>query len=452
MRGSRKDTAESGSVIIVSLMICALGALGITAWVSVLDARNGQVNSIEAAIARRISAENGRAAAKEYFYRNVVTKSSGAAYSETLPGGWGSFTVAAWGTEAPMESISDSDYNQIGPNPYLSYTKDFTVTISDGVSDLTNMMRVRSASPMLMGDLFTLHSPTLTPASTNTISGPFNVLGRAVIWTGEPTVNVDDLDAEQYVNPDVAGPTLLLSAPGGGVVLPDNFPLAPVTNNEFGGTAYGGSLNVVDGGVGNEENSMLAKLSSPTIVEGGVEISPASNGVSCDGLGLVTVELENPSLPNLEIRDAYRINLVGQATGAAETAAAALPPVTIVSVRTSVLQQELLSVRMFERNFRRLNLGLKKVVGTQDLYCYFYDDDQDPVWRLLMTVENTPTVFQNVHEYYVTILGGLQTDRSITLINGLDAFPGSINFEIETDPGSLKGIASRTAWIESYWQ
>ena len=451
MKRSRKHTSESGSVIIVALMICAMGALGITAWVSVLDARNGQVNSIEAAIARRISAENGRAAAKEYFYRNVVTKSSGAAYTENLPGGWGSFTVAAWGTEAPMSSSVSSAYNQFGPVPYLSYTKNFTVTISDGVSDLTNQFQVRSRSPMLGGDLFTLHSPTLTPAATNTVSGPFNVLGRAVIWTGEPSVNVDDMDAEQYVNPDGAGSTLLLGDPVGGVVMPDNYPLAPATNNEFGGVAYNGSLNVVDGGVGNEANSMLAKMGTPTVVEGSV-VLVLTNGVECDGAGRVDIDLDDPNLPNLVIRDAEDIYFAGQTTPAEDAAAAALPPVTIVSVRTTLLQRELLNVRMFDRNFRRLNFGLKKLVGTEPLYCFFYDADTNPTWRMLMTLENTPTVFQNVHEGIVTIQGGLQSDRSLALVNGLDAFPGSINFENETDPGTLEAVASRTAWIESYWQ
>ncbi len=451
MRRIRKNTKESGSVIIVALMICALGALGLTAWVSVLDARNGQVNTIEAAMVRRISAENGRAAAKEYLYRNVVTKSSGAAYSESLSGGWGSFTLAAWGTEPPMSSTAASAFNHFGPTPYSSYTKDFTITISDGVSNLTNLFRVRSRSPMLGGDLFTLHQPTLTPAATNTITGPFNVLGRAVIWSGEPTSNVDDLDAEQYVNPDTAASTLLLGNPGGGAVRPDNYPLAPATNNESGGAAYNGTLNVVDGGAGNEENSMLAKMSSPSVVEGSVVLAP-TNGVACDGAGRVDIDLDDPSLPNLEIRDVSEIYFIGQTTPAEDAAAAALPPVTIVSVRTSVAQRELLSVRMFDRNFRRLNLGLKKLVGAQNLVCFFYDADTNPTWRMLLTLENSPTVFQNVYQGVVTIQGGLQSDRSLALVNGLDAFPGSINFENETDPGTLEAIASRTAWIESYRQ
>ena len=105
MRGIRRRR-ESGSVLIVALLICAMGAIGITAWVSVLDARNGQVNQVETAMARRIIAENGRAAAREYCYRNVVTKLSGAAYSESLPDGWGSFSIAAWGPAAPMASRS----------------------------------------------------------------------------------------------------------------------------------------------------------------------------------------------------------------------------------------------------------------------------------------------------------------------------------------------------------
>ena len=408
MRGSKKNASESGGVIIVALLICAMGALGITAWVSILDARNGQVNSIEVAVARRIRAENGRAAAKEYFYRNVVTKSSGAAYTGTLAGGWGSFTIAAWGAGAPMASISISPMNQFGPVPYGSYTKNFSVTINDGVSDLTNLFRVRSGSPMLGGDLLTLHTPTLTPGATNTITGPINVLGRAVIWTGEPPANVSDLDAEQYVNPDGAGLTLLLDSPAGGVVMPDNFPLAPVTNNEYGGAAYGGKLNVVDGGVGNEENSILAKMSSPLLVEGSVSL-PLTNGVTCDGAGLVEIQLDDPNLQNLEIRDADRIYLTGQTNATLANVARVLPPVTIVSVRTSVLQRELVNFRIFDNNYRRLNVGLKKLVGNQAL-AFSFDNlsIKNPTCRMLLVLENTPTIFGNVYTGDITIQGGLQ--------------------------------------------
>lgn len=107
MRGVIRNS-ESGGILIIALLVSAMGAIGITAWVSVLNARSGQVNSIESAMTRRVIAENGRAAAKEYFYRNVVTKSSGAAYSEALPDGWGAFSIEAWGAGAPMSSTAAS--------------------------------------------------------------------------------------------------------------------------------------------------------------------------------------------------------------------------------------------------------------------------------------------------------------------------------------------------------
>lgn len=450
MKEHRRKNSQNGATLIVALMICAMGALGVTAWVSVLYARNGQVDQVEAAIARRIRAENGRAAAREYFYRNVVTKDSGAAYTEALPDGWGGFTIAAWGVGAPMASVDPSVINHFSPVSYSTFTQDHSITINNGIADLSHTFRVRSRSPLLGGDLFTLHSPTLTPTETNTVSGNINVFGRAVIWTGEPTGNVNDLDAERYISPDVGSATMLLDDTSGSVNLPDNYPLTATTTNEFGGIAYAGELNVVDPGVGNEENSLFVNLGTPVVVDGSVTLTP-TNGVSCNGDGRVYIDLDEPALGFVEVRNAFRLYLYGQTTAVEAAAAAGMNPVHIVLVRSDVAQRDLFSLRMFDRNSRPLNIGIKKLVGGAELWFYNYDSDSDPLWRLMLTLENTPARLINMYGGTVTIQGGIRTDRSVRH-TGWYTTPGAIDLVTETAPGAMEILDARTAWVESYWQ
>ncbi|MFV1993872.1 MAG: hypothetical protein ACC661_00435 [Verrucomicrobiales bacterium] len=446
---SAVESAQKGSILIAAILICAMGTIGITAWISVITTRSQQVEQIGASVIRRLRAENGRVAAREYFYRNVVTKSSGSAYSESLPDGWGGFSVEAW-TGAPMDSTAQGVYNHFSPVPYFTYSKEFTVSISDGVSNLGHTFRVRSRNPMLGGDLFSMHTPTLSPGATNTLSGNINVHGRALIWTGEPGSNLAGLDADRYVSRNVANPTLVLNDTSGSANLPDNYPMTPMTNAEFGGVTYGGELNVVDGGIGNEENSLAVKMGTPVVVDGSVELA-WTNGVSSNGTGRVYIDLDDPNLGPVLVQDVYRIYLYGQTTAAEAAGAAVLDPVAILLVRSNLAQRDLFSLRMFDGNSRRLHIGVKKTVGGAEVWGFVYDADLNPTWRMMLTLENSSLRLINLYQGSVTIEGGIRTDRSIRH-TGWSGGAGSIEITQETDPGNLETLETRNAWLEGYWE
>jgi hypothetical protein len=456
MLQSKKIGQVRGTILLVALVVMAMGTLGMTAWVSLLHARMGQVDAIEDAAIRRVTLENSRAVAREHVFKKVVTESSGAAQTISLPGGWGSFTVPAWsGTSLNANTVGD--FNQFSPSTGATYETSHALTLSDGISNLPHSFNVRSHVPMFHGDVFTYHRPTISPSASNRLTGNINVYGRAVLWSDLSSGNpgdYNDLDAQRFVRPDDGVTNFSVADPSSGAaVLPDNYPMVASTNGEVGSAAaYDGRINIVSAGTVNAENSLMAKAeaNSPIYVDGST-YRAWSGGVHCNGSGRVYIELDTASLRSVIVSNVFRIYLYGQSNSVEEATAGAMNPVILVHTRSSPTERALYSIRCFDRNSRKLVMGVKKSYESVETNVYFYDSFDNPTWRMILAAENTRLRTINLWGGAVNFKGGIQTDRSIRH-TGWYSYAGAFNIVPEDEPELLIPLMSRNAWLESYAQ
>lgn len=443
-----------GTVLLVALVVVGLGTLGITAWVAMLHARVGQVGAIEDAAIRRVRHENSRALASEYMFMNVVTGGVGSAQAVDLPNSWGSFGAPAW-TGTPFLSNTVGSYNnQFSPAVDSSYESSFDLTLADGVATLPQSFKVRSYLPMLSGDIFTLHRPTLSPSSLVRVRGNIDVYGRAVLWGDlDPAYpgDFDDLEAMRFIRPSNGVTDFAITAPGsGGTVMPDNYPMVPSTYGVVGGApAYDGRINVVSPGLSNPGNSLMAKAeaNSPIYINGS-NYRSWSGGVHCNGDGRVYIELDTASLRSVIITNVFRIYLYGQSDAVEQAAAGAMNPVIIVHTRTSPSDRGLYSIRCFDANNRKLTMGIKKEYETVETDMFFYDSFDSPTWRMILAAENVSLRLINLWGGAVNFKGGIQTDSDLRH-TGWYSYAGVFNIIPEDEPDLLVPFMVRNGWMES---
>ncbi len=445
----------------MALVICLLGTLGLTAWVSLINARINAVDALDLTMDRRISIQNSKAAAKEKIYRDVVTETTPPTVSPAVlgTGNWFRYEIPAPATwaQSPLASPTTGLFNQFATSSGTLNTQDLDFVVSDkqGVSAETYTAQIRSRSSPLSGEIFALHTPTLSPGETNLVDGSLNIYGRSLIYTAEPGGNMGTLTSIDYITPPLPTSTLALQSPvdpTGPAVFPSNYPFPPRTNNKYSGAeAYGGELNVIRPGVGNEENSLYQVVLSkgPVSVNGNTAHGP-DRGVISDGSGTVTIQLDDGALEGAYIENAQWLFLQGQETPTDYANAALLPPLYIVLNQRPTDLNDLRSVFMLGANNRLLILGVKKdPPGGGETGVVFWNSNSNPQWRLMLVVENTTTRLQNAFGGTVTLKGGIRTDRSIIQENL--GGPGRVDvFAEAVDPLSLAGFDVRNAWIEMY--
>ncbi len=94
-KSPNKKISQRGSILVVCMVLCALGTIGVAAWISLLDARGHQVEANMESLKRRNVYENSKALAYRAIYANHLHASSGLATARTytLPHSLGSATV-----------------------------------------------------------------------------------------------------------------------------------------------------------------------------------------------------------------------------------------------------------------------------------------------------------------------------------------------------------------------
>jgi len=457
----RHPKTQSGSILVYGLVILAVGTALIAASLEVVGARSKYIGTAEEAIKRRIALRNGDFIIKQYFLNNILTKNAADAQTVDLPDGWGSLNFGGWSGSAFDEGVSSSatTRNDFNPGAGGGYSLDAEVTLGWG-TDPTNVQlkryEVHARSPLLGGRNLVVFQPT-TQSFAPQVDQQWRSLDTTSIkdLPSSPTPALSMIsayaetgDPEGYAVTDFGG----TAQP----VLNFAFPPGTTGESETGGLGFDGTLNVVnptyDSGRDNSiNNSLLARVvaANGVIVDGGT--SSSQTGVTSDGAGTVTIDVDEPFLTNVQVGpNVTTLRLQGQAT-AGDSAADALAPLLIV-VDEAIDSLE--TVEMIDQNNRRLVLAIKKPVAANILdnrvwMSWPTSTVANPAeWRLNVIAENTPLrAFSVAQDAIVT--GGVMTDSPLLQATSSTA-GGRVFLQTETSPGDLEEILPKEAWIESY--
>lgn len=460
---TRRRSSQSGSAILLSLIILVMVAFGLAAWVSLLTSRTYFVETMENSIKRRIAHNNSVALAKEYMYRNALTKSSGSALHLELGDSMGGIDVPAW-SGAACQVNSDNTYTQptgsftrLSPAEGLGYTKNLTITLSDGGESSERTYMMRSRSPILSGQLLTINQPWINN-SNKAVSGNIRVEGTSVIW--RPSDISTNLDYNRFFSNILLTPTvgasLVMKNNSGDDIFVSNFPMVPMTSGEF--TDSGGNLQYGYDGksspVSNEQtpsNSLVQRAINLGAVNLNGDENREEKGGKSQTNGRITIELDEPTLSTVYIYNHVDdIYFMGQTSSSEETAAAVMDAVLVVFVQDNASSDEVDRVRFYGSNHRPLIFAMKVTDTTDDEVEFrFEDSDDDPLWRMMVISENTRIKFKHKGgSGTVTIKGGIQTDRALEMETGNNKI---LRIVREDNPTSLQEkLAGRQIWLENY--
>ena len=473
------DRRQSGSAMLVALMIMGVVTMGVAAWVSIVNGRTSYTESLEDSMRRRVALENSRSITEEYLY-NVAALSSGAPaasfpldpsatpnpnppFNANQPDIVEQVAIAASGS-GPLQETSVAPTGRVNRLGFADsndcYHTFYNALLGRGSVQTTRRFELRSRSPILYGDLVILNTPTITPGDFR-FKGNINVKGRTVIW--RPDLITQDTDSlftsDDYVlMTDNYGAYPIFNS-NGDQVRPSNFPATPITSGAIAADAngYDGRLSTVH----NEYdtiNSLHGRLGSNPINASGL-VTSFERGVSSNGSGSISINLLDPALSRVFIEnDTQTIVLNGQSTDTDFDYAGTLQPVLIVINQDALTQRNLDTIELTHRNNRRLIVGVKKVltVGGSDsdlrvVYRWMNTataTNPGTTWRLITIAENVEVRFRHyATDSDVTIYGGVRTDGGFHSHNGITR---TFTIERERDPAGLATLLDRNVWLESY--
>ncbi|MAS93022.1 MAG: hypothetical protein CMO55_07470 [Verrucomicrobiales bacterium] len=257
------DRWQRGSVLVLSMVLAALGTIGVAAWISLLDARSHQVEQNFEAIKRRVVYNNSRALAYRAMYANYLHASQGLASDTTfsLPSGNGEATIRAF-SPVPLSNESSVRNSCNGAVPFRSFSTDVTVDLTDGVGSYSWQYQLRNYNPVLGGELLSIHPPVDYDASDSLTSGSITVKGRAAFWDAAAKDLAPGLRADQFLLPNDIVNSTTFSNSSGASVLPLNYPI-PLQTTGFVSTtpAYQGQLDITSS-AGNSHNANATRLTA----------------------------------------------------------------------------------------------------------------------------------------------------------------------------------------------
>ncbi|MEM6916592.1 MAG: hypothetical protein AAF491_08520 [Verrucomicrobiota bacterium] len=252
-----------GSILVVCMVLCALGTLGVAAWIALLDARGHQSEASMEALNRRNVYANSRALAYRALYANHLHANTALAANQTytLPDGLGAATIRAYAT-VPLSDGSALRYSKTGVTPFRTYTTDVVADLSDGIGTQEWDFQLRSYNQTLGGDLLIMNPP-MDPTSGDTlVSGNLNVGGRAVFWDAVQKDFAAGIQAENFLLPNNIQGTTTFETPSGASVLPLNYPLVLQTTGLSGaGPAYAGEMDIVQSAA-NAHNDYASRFNA----------------------------------------------------------------------------------------------------------------------------------------------------------------------------------------------
>lgn len=263
--GIKTRTRVSGSVLIVCMVLAGIGTVGVAGWISLLDARGHLAEENITGTDRRVRYRNGKTmadyAVKKKFLSGNSLPSSTEAFQ--LSDGWGEMAISPF-TEVALSTTSATRTNKTSSRPFLAFSSDVSVSVSDGKFQYPWQLEMKSFNPMLGGELLTVLPTDEVVSEKTSISGSIQVKGRAVFWGTDYQAAPLSVKAEQFMVPEQNGPAITNQDPGGNPVAPLNYPFVRQTTGYYGGApSYNGLMSIVDD-PGNASNSYAARVKSIT--------------------------------------------------------------------------------------------------------------------------------------------------------------------------------------------
>lgn len=238
--------SNRGSILVICMVLAALGTLGISAWISLLDARSHQAEASLSALKRRAVLDNSKALAYRALYANHLHKDSALTVNTTytLPDDLGKAVIRTYG-DVPLSQSGTLAQTKNGGVPFRSYSRPVTVNLTDGKSTINWEYQLRSYNPVLGGELLSVFPPRNHTDGDPLLSGSINVKGRATIWDGIAKDLQGGIRADEFVLPNDIGGTVTLSDTAGNAILPLNYPIPVQTTGLFASSsAYSGELDI----------------------------------------------------------------------------------------------------------------------------------------------------------------------------------------------------------------
>ncbi|MDA7673149.1 hypothetical protein N8615_02015 [Verrucomicrobiales bacterium] len=262
MKFNNNKTRQRGSILVICMVLAGLGTIGVAAWASLLDARTHEAEQSATALDRRVRYGNSIGLAREVIYQRYLHANRGPTSDDeiySLENDWGLVEIDAW-TDPVFGYDATTRINKTGAVPNRAFSLDVDVTVDDGdyLHDFT--YQLKSYSPLLGGDLITVHKNVETGDEFVEVTGDLKVEGRMKLWNAEYKSSATTTLTDAVLAAGKTLPKLPFKNSSDANVLPSNFPFVAQTSGAVGGSAeFSGKLNVVNN-TGTPSNSYVAKI------------------------------------------------------------------------------------------------------------------------------------------------------------------------------------------------
>ena len=272
---------QKGSILVICMVMAAVGTLGVTAWISLMDARGHLVEANMLALERRTVRENSKALAYYAIYYSHLhdkvpyTSNSEYAIADDLVADLGQCMVMPYNT-APLTETTNANQVKNGASPSRAFSTDVEVRLFKDVAAMKGSeyeawnFQLRSYHPNLGGELLTFYPPAVPASGNPLVSGSLHVKGRAVFWDAVAKDFKGGLRANEYVLPNRIGGTATFPTVSGTNTLPLNYPIPKATTGlSAGGGWYDGTMEVFESST-NTHNSYFDKMTGKVVLDGSV--------------------------------------------------------------------------------------------------------------------------------------------------------------------------------------
>ncbi len=454
-----RKTKSRGSFTLVALVVMLLGTLGMMSLVTIMNARVSQVNSLEDRALRKVRQLNGKQMAKAYVYQQIWTSGSGAGETISLPGNWGRIIVPAWSNAAFTTTNQLGTVNPASPSPNAAaYAETIDIAVVGNMDSGTGTWST-TATPLTVRYQLCSRALNLSEYvfesrrhnTARTVSGNLYVYGKSAVWQHTGANNSISFRTEElHVNSDSIQTNFDVKNLAGATIRPSNLPITDLPNwfASPGSTSNpSGTVPIFfnddwapfndSGSFPGMENRVIARNGGSAFTVNAITDGTVSqNGMTSNGAGVITIDLNSLALSDMILADATTINFVGQTTVAEALAVENQTPVTIIHRGGSLSQ-----INLTGSNARPLIV----LLGSDGSTAATVSLAGSAEWRLFLLADVQPLNFASGGTS--TIRGGLATDDSVVVSSGrLDLYPETAN------PAAFEDRLWRSFWVEAYLQ
>lgn len=459
---------ETGSTILMSLVVMTVGTVGFASWVSLLSARASQINQKEHVLSHRIAELNSRSVARESLYTGALTIRQSAPRFIAVPGSGSRTVISAIKESTFSSSTTTNNIVFVGQGNGHGFQVRVPVTMnverSGSAADSIRLSSstysrnyfLRSRSAQLSGDLIVLHRPKSNASKEQRLLGNIKVYGNTLIWDPKNVIVGDSLKTSSYMIPTInvngAATVKALRDLNGQYSAPSNFAMIPMTSaNASPKEAFNGQIDIIDPGhaAAWSMKEAISKIGYTTVK--GNAVHNNGRGVTSDGKGKVQIDLGSLFLPNIHIEDnVSEVHFQGQSSFVFNRADS-LSAVAVMITQSPESELDLNNIFFHGKSNRRLVVAVKKSLrsASKDINYAFTEASTNPLWRMILIAENADfKILEDMNPSgQVTIQGGIATDQSFEWSENGNK---KLNVMREEDPKFLEYLAPRLAWIESY--